>query len=726
MTALQWTELPDKSGKTMTVCKGTYPELAQRILTVGTFRGKDYCPWIKGATFGNKRSPEGSLRTNENVEAITFVEGDYDAEEVTIEQAQAMLERRGIRALIYPSPSNETVNPPKSYGGPRWRVIAPLSSQHTPGARSALVARLNGALGGILAGESFTLSQGFFFGATPTNNYRVVLTFDDPDEGTCIDALDELDNIAIGKRTSEKPKGDQPGIPKAPIGESLFAEAVEREGRLLATGDGRRQMITSYLGSRSRLGLSHGELRVLADGIAAQYFDPADPMDERNIDAIIKWVRRKDAGNEAPLHDEPADDPLDVSIADLASAASPAPAFLTDELLPADVVTLLGAHGGTGKTTLALVWAVCQAMGLPFLGKPTKAAKVLFYSAEDDRDLLRWKLAEVCVSMFVDPAELAPRLTVIDASAADSVFYVEARRDGVVHGQPTQAFRDLREHLTQTGAQVVILDNASDIYGADEINRAQVRAFIRMLAKLVRPMNGAVLLLAHVDKLTARTGGTQGYSGSTAWHNSVRSRLFLSADEKTGDLLLEHQKSNRGKRADDIRLRWNHGLPTLITDSTEGNPGQPLVDSMRLTPILTLIGEFYKRGEYVSTSTNARNNAYRMLSSEPSYPRGVRAADLWPLLRQAERGRQLHRELYRMVNRREAERWSLAPTAPSAPTEPLSTVGASGAPSAPTGIGGMGESAHTNTKRKRTNTPTKTSKQTAPKTEHPAQKEGTP
>lgn len=110
----------------------------------------------------------------------------------------------------------------------------------------------------------------------------------------------------------------------------------------------------------------------------------------------------------------------------------------------------------------------------------------------------------------------------------------------------------------------------------ESFNRGQVRAFIRLRAKLVRPMHGAVLLLAHVDKLTARTGGSQGYSGSTAWHNSVRSRLFLS--EESGGLLLEHQKSNRGKRAADTHLVWDDGLHSVAGSTT--NAGSALVDNL--------------------------------------------------------------------------------------------------------------------------------------------------
>lgn len=347
----------------------------------------------------------------------------------------------------------------------------------------------------------------------------------------------------------------------------------------------------------------------------------------------------------------------DVSIANLGTFAPVPPQFWIDEILPADVVTLLGAHGGAGKTTLAIVAAVCCAMGLPFLGKSTKPANVLLYSAEDDSDLLRWRLLTVCERLTVDPVALADRLSIVDASDTEPVMFVEARRNGVTVGEPTAVFKKLIERMAASGAQVVILDNASDVYGADENNRGQVRAFIRLLGKLVRPMHGAVMLLAHVDKLTARTGGSQGYSGSTAWHNSVRSRLFMS-DDKDGFVNLEHQKSNRGQRAEPMRLIWDRGLP-MLAQEVAGASGslKPMIDSMRQSAIVGLIAEFYSRGEWVSTSPTAHTNAFKMLSGESAFPKGMTKTDLWQLLRDSERRRVIGKETYKSNGRKDLQRW---------------------------------------------------------------------
>src|SRR5690606_4199267 len=92
------------------------------------------------------------------LETIYGIEGDYDAGTVQPAEAAKQLERAGIQALIYTTPSHR---PDAS----RWRVLCPLSRPIPAIERHALVARLNGALGGILARESFTASQAFYVGA---------------------------------------------------------------------------------------------------------------------------------------------------------------------------------------------------------------------------------------------------------------------------------------------------------------------------------------------------------------------------------------------------------------------------------------------------------------------------------------------------------------------------------------------------------------------------------
>lgn len=137
--------------------------------------------------------------------------------------------------------------------------------------------------------------------------------------------------------------------------------------------------------------------------------------------------------------------------------------------------------------------------------------------------------------MNVNPRDLAGKLHIVDGTENPELFMADSRNGS---GAPTRAYSELRTLVQQTGAGLVVIDNASDAFGGDEIVRRQVRAFIRSLNDIAKESDAAVVLLAHVNKTSARTGSGFGgdsegcYSGSTAWHNPTRSRLFLFLEQR--------------------------------------------------------------------------------------------------------------------------------------------------------------------------------------------------
>lgn len=294
---MKWTMFRSAAAMQAQVMEQTPQELLEYIRSAGPFARKDLCPWVKLATFGNLRSSKNSLRNNANVMTITGVEGDYDAEVIQPEQAVEMLECAHVKAIIYTSPSHTDQKP-------RWRVLAPLSKEHSPSTRSALLARINGVLGGVLASESFTLSQSYYFGRVEGVDFKILATYDDLSEGWCVDELDELDNTAIRKQGAPH-HADDPydGEPKRDYSVSMFEDLVTLLGRKLRTGDGRRDMLKSYISSRSNRGLLRDELIAMVEGVVGKYFDPNDGIDQANVIGIIDDFVQKDIGKV----DQPAD-----------------------------------------------------------------------------------------------------------------------------------------------------------------------------------------------------------------------------------------------------------------------------------------------------------------------------------------------------------------------------------------------------------------------------------
>lgn len=369
-----------------------------------------------------------------------------------------------------------------------------------------------------------------------------------------------------------------------------------------------------------------------------------------------------------------------VSVFDVLTNPAPPPAFVWDGYLPRGVVALFGAHGGTGKSTVALMLAVATVMGRPLFGVATSAAPAVFVSLEDSAAIVRHRLAGICRLWGVDPEMLADRLHIVDGTENPELFSADSRSAGDV----TPAYDELARLVQTTGSGLVVVDNASDAFGGDEIQRRQVRAFMRALGRVATLTDCAVLLLAHVDKNTSRAGraeGGEGYSGSTAWHNSARSRLFMTR-AANGLLTLDHQKSNLAQRCNPITLEWPEGGLPMLT-SGPGGTSVPETDGEKAAALLGIIAEFEGRGQYASPAIHARNNVYLLLRAEPAFQRLKLGKDATTyLVNLCQRSGYLEPVEYRSPDRKLRERWSVttkgrqlagldeasAPTAPTAPT----------------------------------------------------------
>ena len=429
------------------------------------------------------------------------------------------------------------------------------------------------------------------------------------------------------------------------------------------------------------------------------------------------------AGPSAGADDLPEPQPtLDfprVSISDIYSAPSPEPAFIWAGRIPRGHVSLLGAHGGVGKSMLALQLAVAVCLGADFLGASTEPGRVLFFSGEDGGPVLRHRLGFIAHHFGASPERLAKSLTILDATD-EPALYREVSAFGIKTGEGTPGFNRLAEIIAEVRPSLIIVDNASDVFEASENDRAAVRGFMRSLRQLF-PDEGAppaMLLLAHIQKQAVGNRGAESYSGSTAWHNSARSRLALTADkDDPARLTLSHDKLNLGPRtAEPLRLVRSHTGLLMVDEGThdaEGAPKEPPE-----LALLKVLADFVERGERVSTEANSpRTNAWAMLRPEPQFPKRAFpvAGTLFATIRQMERDGLIEREQYRNQSRKDRTAWTLsakgwekigktAPSAPSAPTQEVGTVDAVDAevstalaPSAPTsGARGVGvERAHT-------------------------------
>lgn len=247
--------------------------------------------------------------------------------------------------------------------------------------------------------------------------------------------------------------------------------------------------------------------------------------------------------------------------ATLDGQAIPERRWHVQDFIPAKNVTILTGDGGTGKSLAALQLATATALGRPWFGQATIAGSGLFISAEDDRDELHRRVAALARAEGFALADLHG-LTMCSLAGEDALLSVPEGPGKTM--KETALFQRVEAWIAQHRPTLTVLDTLADLFGGDEINRAQARQFIGQLRGLALKYETTILLLAH-PSLSGMARG-DGNSGSTAWNNSVRSRLYLrrvaaedSSESEPNARTLEVMKSNYSRIGASLSLRYQNG-----------------------------------------------------------------------------------------------------------------------------------------------------------------------
>lgn len=314
-------------------------------------------------------------------------------------------------------------------------------------------------------------------------------------------------------------------------------------------------------------------------------------------------------------------EPLDLVA--LSKHAPELPRFIMDDWLPCGYATLFAGHGGVGKSGIALHLAVCIAAGVPFFGLRVAQRRVLYLSCEDRENVLHWRLSRVCAFLGVDLANLAGWLGLLDLVGEPTILWDKDPRTGDTF---TTSYSNLEVRIKASKAQVLFVDGIADAFGGNENSRTEVKAFVNSLLALVPADDGAVLLVGHISKPTASNGVTsEGYSGSTGWHNSVRARWYLHPEtnggERTGDLKLELQKSNLGPTDRALNFRWDAERHLFVgraaTDFDKQQQDQDeqegIMAALRSCPVP------------VPTAASGARTTFHVLSARPEFPLSLKS-----------------------------------------------------------------------------------------------------
>lgn len=266
------------------------------------------------------------------------------------------------------------------------------------------------------------------------------------------------------------------------------------------------------------------------------------------------------------------------------------------DVIPGCNVTLLSGDGGTGKSLLAYQIGIAGALGVETIGLAPAEGRVLYLAAEDDEDELIRRGNDILTALGHTFADLKGRMRVMPMAGEDAeMMFINSER----LLQVSHVAEKVEEIVQEFQPALLILDTSADVFGGDEINRRQVRTFVSMLRRMAMKHRLAVLLLSHPSVAGMQTG--TGLSGSTAWNNSVRSRLYLTADNTDEDLrLLKGLKSNYARKGGEMKLRWHQGA--FVLDDGKPSPGAALVNKLADKVFLKLLSAINRTGQHVSPS----------------------------------------------------------------------------------------------------------------------------
>ena len=196
------------------------------------------------------------------------------------------------------------------------------------------------------------------------------------------------------------------------------------------------------------------------------------------------------------------------SVGDLLDTPPPPREWLVQDRIPFNVVGLLAAAGGTGKSFATLQLAVAVATGGAWLGHPVgRDGCVLIISAEDDRAEIHRRLHSVLDRLRAD-GDLTPeqenrirdRLYVLDRVGENNLLTAEVDREVV---RTAMADKIAATAQQMPGPALIVLDPLARFDGGDPNDNAEATRLIEAAEAIRRGSGATVLLPHHVAKASA-------------------------------------------------------------------------------------------------------------------------------------------------------------------------------------------------------------------------------
>lgn len=357
-------------------------------------------------------------------------------------------------------------------------------------------------------------------------------------------------------------------------------------------------------------------------------WDLADPLPEGYsaawVTSAILGARAQAKPEEAPqpgaAQDTGTFDPINWEGTEV-----PVRRWLVPGLIPWHVPVMLSGMGGLGKTLLGLQLAHAVTTGQKWIGRDVTPVKVLGLFCEDDADELQRRIHDINVNTGTGFGDLENLRLMIRDGAPSSLMDFDGQYGP---GTESEFFAEVIRQAKDFGAQLIILDSLYNFFAGNENSRPQVHQFVYALKRMAKECDAALVFLAHPSKSGISTG--EGYAGSTAWHDAVRSRLYLTEEGGTeGEekrLVLKTMKANYAPKDGQIEVYYQGGM--LWPRHPETTDAEPVTLRLQADIIfMKCLAVARAGGRNPTDSKNASNYAPKMFKTMGEAA-GIKQGDL--------------------------------------------------------------------------------------------------
>ena len=509
----------DKFARTLQTESMTIWDLGNLILHASAEKKADL-HLLKLAKFGTVPSRQNCLRYNDNMISIDGIEIDYDGEKMSVNEATKLLKTTKLIALIYTSPSHTAKKP-------RWRLVLPTSRSLPPVEREKLVARVNGAFGGIIAPESFVQSQPMYFGRVGNNAEHSVAY----SNGDYIDLRPDLDATARYKGKQPLVIDDNPWLAagnhyKPPIDVEHRLETMRHKGQdetgihatqlavsasMLNAGADVEEVVEKLMEATRRAGEDHWNWA----------------EEERNIRKMCaSWLAKHpeiDRGREKTgIHATPFvwTDPSKIPLREWLYRPHYIRLFLS----------LLVAQGGVGKTAKIIAECLAMVTGKPTLGvTPERVLRVWYWNGEDPFDELQRRIAACCKHHSIAEEDIGDRLFV-DSGRTLPIVIASGDKAGTKVAEPV--IEGVIGTLLANKIDVLVVDPFVACHHVPENDNTGIEIVAKSWAHIAEAANCSIMLVHHVRKTYGEDATIEDSRGASALVAAVRTARTLNVMSK--------------------------------------------------------------------------------------------------------------------------------------------------------------------------------------------------